>query len=210
MAKAYWIGRVDVHNDEGYKPYAAANPGIFRKYGGRFVVRAGKFARISGQHQGATAAFHRRSHYRRRLRRPAAIRAPNFLSRPRFSWRSRFRHDHRRRSHRLQSASSCAVPSSPACLPVARRYSRAVRVACRRRPRTIAACTRCNRCDCGRSLRRKRHDHIGFRGDTSWLVPRGTAKRRRRCFDARRACQSFEYGGACAYPPRLRILRLAV
>ena len=43
MPKAYWIGRVDVHNEEGYKPYAAANPAIFRKYGGRFVVRAGKF-----------------------------------------------------------------------------------------------------------------------------------------------------------------------
>ena len=42
MPKAYWIGRVDVHNEEGYKPYAAANPAIFRKYGGRFVVRAGK------------------------------------------------------------------------------------------------------------------------------------------------------------------------
>ena len=41
MPKAYWIGRVDVHNEEGYKPYAAANPAIFRKYGGRFVVRAG-------------------------------------------------------------------------------------------------------------------------------------------------------------------------
>ena len=43
MAKAYWIGHVDVQNDEGYKPYAAANAAIFRKYGGRFVVRAGKF-----------------------------------------------------------------------------------------------------------------------------------------------------------------------
>ena len=40
MPKAYWIGRVDVHNEEGYKPYAAANVAIFRKYGGRFVVRA--------------------------------------------------------------------------------------------------------------------------------------------------------------------------
>ena len=25
MAKGYWIGRVDVHNDEGYKPNAAAD-----------------------------------------------------------------------------------------------------------------------------------------------------------------------------------------
>jgi uncharacterized protein (DUF1330 family) len=43
MAKGYWIGRVDVKSDEGYKPYAAANPPIFRKYGGRYVVRGGKF-----------------------------------------------------------------------------------------------------------------------------------------------------------------------
>ena len=33
MAKAYWIARVDVHNDDGYKPYALANPAIFKKFG---------------------------------------------------------------------------------------------------------------------------------------------------------------------------------
>jgi uncharacterized protein (DUF1330 family) len=48
MPKAYWIGRVDVHNEEGYKPYAAANPAIFRKYGGRFVVRGGRFECVEG------------------------------------------------------------------------------------------------------------------------------------------------------------------
>jgi len=48
MPKAYWIGRVDVHNEEGYKAYAAANPAIFRKYGGRFVVRGGKFECVEG------------------------------------------------------------------------------------------------------------------------------------------------------------------
>ena len=49
MAKGYWIGRVDVHNEEGYKPYAAANAAIFKKYGGRFVVRAGKFTCPEGK-----------------------------------------------------------------------------------------------------------------------------------------------------------------
>ena len=49
MLKAYWIAHVDVHNDEGYKPYAAANPAIFRKYGGRFVVRGGKFESAEGK-----------------------------------------------------------------------------------------------------------------------------------------------------------------
>lgn len=48
MAKGYWIGRVDVRDDEGYKPYAAANAGIFRKFGARFVVRAGKYENPEG------------------------------------------------------------------------------------------------------------------------------------------------------------------
>ena len=49
MAKGYWIGRVDVHNEEGYKPYAQANGAIFKKWGGRFVVRAGKHTGVEGQ-----------------------------------------------------------------------------------------------------------------------------------------------------------------
>ena len=31
-----------------YKPYAAANPAIFKKYGGRFLVRGGKFDAAEG------------------------------------------------------------------------------------------------------------------------------------------------------------------
>ena len=42
MAKGYWVAHVDVSNEEGYKPYAAANPGIFKKFGGKFVIRGGK------------------------------------------------------------------------------------------------------------------------------------------------------------------------
>jgi len=49
MAKGYWIGRVDVHNEEGYKPYAAANLAIFKKFGGRYVVRGGKFDGVEGE-----------------------------------------------------------------------------------------------------------------------------------------------------------------
>jgi uncharacterized protein (DUF1330 family) len=49
MARGYWIGRVDVHNEEGYKAYAAANPVIFKKFGGRYVVRGGKFDGVEGQ-----------------------------------------------------------------------------------------------------------------------------------------------------------------
>ena len=49
MAKGYWIGRVDVHNDDGYKSYAAANPAIFKKFGGRYVVRGGQLTAVEGQ-----------------------------------------------------------------------------------------------------------------------------------------------------------------
>jgi len=49
MAKGYWIGRVDVNDEEAYKPYAAANGPIFKKFGGRFVVRAGKFTCPEGK-----------------------------------------------------------------------------------------------------------------------------------------------------------------
>ena len=43
MAKGYWIARVDVSNEPGFKPYADANAAIFKKFGGRYVVRGGKY-----------------------------------------------------------------------------------------------------------------------------------------------------------------------
>jgi uncharacterized protein (DUF1330 family) len=49
MAKGYWIGRVDVHDDEGYKSYAAANAAIFKKFGARPIVRGGTFTPVEGQ-----------------------------------------------------------------------------------------------------------------------------------------------------------------
>jgi uncharacterized protein (DUF1330 family) len=49
MAKGYWIGRVDVHNEDGYKAYAAANAAIFNKFGGRYVVRGGKYTTVEGE-----------------------------------------------------------------------------------------------------------------------------------------------------------------
>ena len=48
MARGYWIGRVDVHNEDGYKAYAAANPAIFKKFGGRYVVRGGRLTAVEG------------------------------------------------------------------------------------------------------------------------------------------------------------------
>jgi uncharacterized protein (DUF1330 family) len=57
MAKGYWIAHVDVHHDEGYKPYAAANPAIFKKFGGRYVVRAGKSNAAEGQSRSRTVVI---------------------------------------------------------------------------------------------------------------------------------------------------------
>jgi uncharacterized protein (DUF1330 family) len=48
MPKGYWIGRVDVHDPEGYQPYTANNPAIFQKFGGKFIVRGGKFEAPEG------------------------------------------------------------------------------------------------------------------------------------------------------------------
>jgi uncharacterized protein (DUF1330 family) len=48
MAKGYWIGRVDVKNEEAFKPYAEANAAIFKKFRGRYVVRGGKFDAMEG------------------------------------------------------------------------------------------------------------------------------------------------------------------
>jgi uncharacterized protein (DUF1330 family) len=49
MAKGYWIASVEVHNDEGYKVYATNNNAIFKKFGGRFIVRGGPFENPEGE-----------------------------------------------------------------------------------------------------------------------------------------------------------------
>jgi uncharacterized protein (DUF1330 family) len=48
MPKGYWIGRVDVHNEEGYAPYIAANGAIFKKFNARPIVRGGRFEAVEG------------------------------------------------------------------------------------------------------------------------------------------------------------------
>ena len=48
MAKAYWVARVDVSNEQGFAPYAEANGPIFKKFGARYVVRGGKFDGMEG------------------------------------------------------------------------------------------------------------------------------------------------------------------
>jgi uncharacterized protein (DUF1330 family) len=43
MAKGYWIAHVDVTEPEGYKAYAQADMDPFGLYGGRFLVRGGRY-----------------------------------------------------------------------------------------------------------------------------------------------------------------------
>ena len=49
MAKGYWIARLDVTDPEGYQAYIAANAEAFRRYGGRFIVRGGRFEMLEGE-----------------------------------------------------------------------------------------------------------------------------------------------------------------
>ena len=48
MAKGYWIARVDVDDAEAYKAYVAANAAPIARFGGRFIVRAGRFENPEG------------------------------------------------------------------------------------------------------------------------------------------------------------------
>jgi len=48
MAKGYWLAQVEVTDPERYKDYVAANQIAFRKYGARYVVRAGRHEAVEG------------------------------------------------------------------------------------------------------------------------------------------------------------------
>jgi uncharacterized protein (DUF1330 family) len=48
MPKGYWIAHVDIRDQEKYKEYVAANAVAFRKFGARFLVRAGRFETLEG------------------------------------------------------------------------------------------------------------------------------------------------------------------
>lgn len=43
MAKGYFIAHVDVRDPDGYKDYVAQNGAVFKKFGGKFLVRGGEF-----------------------------------------------------------------------------------------------------------------------------------------------------------------------
>jgi uncharacterized protein (DUF1330 family) len=46
--KGYWIAHVDVSDMEGYKAYVAANAVPFKKFGARFIIRAGAAQTVEG------------------------------------------------------------------------------------------------------------------------------------------------------------------
>jgi uncharacterized protein (DUF1330 family) len=49
MPKGYWMASVDIADAEGYKAYVAANAEPFRKYGAKFLVRAGRYENPEGK-----------------------------------------------------------------------------------------------------------------------------------------------------------------
>jgi uncharacterized protein (DUF1330 family) len=57
MAKGYWIVRVDIADPERYKAYIAANAEPFKKYGARFLVRAGRFENPEGSSRSRNAVI---------------------------------------------------------------------------------------------------------------------------------------------------------
>jgi uncharacterized protein (DUF1330 family) len=57
MSKGYWIVRVDIADAERYKAYIAANAGPLKKYGARFLVRAGQFETAEGTSRSRNAVI---------------------------------------------------------------------------------------------------------------------------------------------------------
>ncbi len=48
MPKGYWIVRIDVHDQENFKPYTIANGEPLKAYNARFIVRGGRFENPEG------------------------------------------------------------------------------------------------------------------------------------------------------------------
>jgi uncharacterized protein (DUF1330 family) len=46
MSKGYWIIRVDITEPEAFKAYASSNAEALKKFGAKFLVRAGTFSAL--------------------------------------------------------------------------------------------------------------------------------------------------------------------
>ena len=49
MKKAVWLARVNVFDNESYKLYASAAKKAIESFGGKYVVRGGKFKTLEGK-----------------------------------------------------------------------------------------------------------------------------------------------------------------
>src|SRR5208283_5541104 len=49
MAKGYWLALVDISDPEAYKAYVAAIQDVLRRFGGRYVIRAGRSETMEGE-----------------------------------------------------------------------------------------------------------------------------------------------------------------
>ena len=50
MNKGYWIARVNIKDNDAFKKYANSAKLAIEKYGGKYVVRSGKFNLLEGEH----------------------------------------------------------------------------------------------------------------------------------------------------------------
>ena len=57
MPKGYWIVRVDITDEQKYKAYIAANAEPLKKYGARFLVRAGRYENPEGTSRSRNAVI---------------------------------------------------------------------------------------------------------------------------------------------------------
>jgi uncharacterized protein (DUF1330 family) len=57
MSKGYWVVRVDIADQEKYKAYIAANAEPLKKYGARFLVRAGRYENPEGTSRSRNAVI---------------------------------------------------------------------------------------------------------------------------------------------------------
>lgn len=57
MPKGYWIVRVDITDEQKYKAYIAANAEPLKKYGARFLVRAGRYENPEGTSRTSNAVI---------------------------------------------------------------------------------------------------------------------------------------------------------
>jgi uncharacterized protein (DUF1330 family) len=48
VSKGYWVVSITVTDEAPYRDYVAANGAIFDKWGGRFIVRGGRFETVQG------------------------------------------------------------------------------------------------------------------------------------------------------------------